>query len=259
MRSLLLITSLFFLVASPSGGEAFQGEKGCVGDCSTCHSLTEEEAGKLLNIEKVKISEAPAKGIWQVEGQVQRKVEGKVEWLPVTIYLDYAKKFAFQTQQFIPVASIGKAPKEITHLDPEDVPLTGTMLLGSKKAKHKIIVFDDPDCPFCRKLHKEIKGLIKKRKDIAFYIKLYPLPMHKDAYVKSKAILCDKSLELLDAAFEGKAVPAPKCETLEVGKNIALAKKLGVTGTPTFVFPDGRVHAGYLDAKGIVKKLEEKK
>lgn len=251
MKTALLITSLFFLAAAPSVGEAFQGEKGCVGDCSTCHSLTEEEAGKLLNIDEVKISEAPAKGIWQVVG----KFNGQT----VTIYLDYAKKHAFQTKQFIPVESIGKAPEEITHLDPKDIPLTGTMLLGSKKAKHKIIVFDDPDCPYCQKLHKEIKGLIKKRKDIAFYIKLYPLPMHKESYAKSKAILCEKSMKLLDAAFEGKDVPPPTCETQEVGQNIVLAKKLGVTGTPTFVFPDGRVHAGYLDAKGIVKKLEEKK
>jgi len=35
-----------------------------------------------------------------------------------------------------------------------------------------------------------MKKVVSERKDIAFYIILYPLPMHKEAYGKSKAIIC---------------------------------------------------------------------
>ena len=55
-----------------------------------------------------------------------------------------------------------------------------------------------------------MKKVIEKRKDIAFFIKMYPLPMHKGAYEKSKTIVCEKSLALLEDAFAKKTLPAAK-------------------------------------------------
>ena len=49
-----------------------------------------------------------------------------------------------------------------------------------------------------------MKKVLEKRKDIAFFIKMFPLPMHKNAYDKSKAILCGKNpAALLDDAERG--------------------------------------------------------
>lgn len=100
-----------------------------------------------------------------------------------------------------------------------------------------------------------MKKVIAERKDIAFYIKMYPLPMHKDAYDKAKAIVCEKSLALLDDAFEKKPLPKPKCETTVVDENIKLAQKLGISGTPAVIFPDGKVVPGAVDAKTIIEKI----
>ena len=100
-----------------------------------------------------------------------------------------------------------------------------------------------------------MKKVIAERKDIAFYIKMYPLPMHKDAYDKAKAIVCEKSLALLEDAFEKKELPKPKCETDVVDENIKLAQKLGISGTPAVIFPDGRVVPGAVDAKTIIEKI----
>jgi thiol:disulfide interchange protein DsbC len=97
-----------------------------------------------------------------------------------------------------------------------------------------------------------MKKVVAERKDIAFYIKMFPLPMHKDAYDKAKAIVCEKSLAMLEDAFAGKEVPKPKCETKVIDDNIALAQKLGINGTPGMIFPDGRLFPGYKDAKGIM-------
>ena len=43
----------------------------------------------------------------------------------------------------------------------------------------------------------------------AFYIKLFPLEMHRQAYAKSITIVCErsKSLQLLEDNFEGKPLP----------------------------------------------------
>jgi thiol:disulfide interchange protein DsbC len=103
-----------------------------------------------------------------------------------------------------------------------------------------------------------MKKVIKERKDIAFFIKLYPLPMHKEAYAKAKAIVCEKSLELLEDAFENKPMPKPKCETTAIDDNVKLAQKLGISGTPAIVMPDGRVIPGYMDADALIKSIEKK-
>jgi len=103
-----------------------------------------------------------------------------------------------------------------------------------------------------------MKKVITERKDIAFYIKLYPLPMHKDAYEKAKAIVCEKSLSLLEDAFERKPLPAPKCESTAIDDNIKLAQKLGITGTPAIIMPDGRLIPGYLEADALIKQIDKK-
>ena len=103
-----------------------------------------------------------------------------------------------------------------------------------------------------------MKKVIEKRKDIAFYIKLFPLAMHKDAYAKAKAIVCEKSLSLLEDAFAKKTLPAPKCETSVVDDNISLAKKLGISGTPAIIMPDGRLISGYLEADALIQQIEKK-
>jgi thiol:disulfide interchange protein DsbC len=102
-----------------------------------------------------------------------------------------------------------------------------------------------------------MKKVVKERKDIAFYIKMFPLKIHPGAYDKAKTIVCENSLALLESAFEKKQLPAPKCKTSVVDENIKLAEKLGITGAPALILHDGRVISGYKDAntlKGLIDK-----
>ena len=102
-----------------------------------------------------------------------------------------------------------------------------------------------------------MKKVIEKRKDIAFFIKMYPLPMHKGAYEKSKTIVCEKSLALLEDALAKKTLPAPKCETSALDENIKLAEKLGIRGTPALVLPNGLVIPGYKDADSLIALIDK--
>ena len=102
-----------------------------------------------------------------------------------------------------------------------------------------------------------MKKVIEKRKDIVFFIKMYPLPMHKDSYAKAKAIVCEKSLSLLDEAFEKKPLPAAKCETSALDENIKLAEKLGIRGTPAIILPNGTLIPGYKDADALIALIEK--
>ena len=103
-----------------------------------------------------------------------------------------------------------------------------------------------------------MKKVIKERKDIAFFTLLYPLPMHKDAYAKSKAVACEKSLSMLDDAYEKKPLPAAKCETKVIDDNIALAQKLGISGTPAIILPDGRLIPGYMESGALIQQIDKK-
>ena len=101
-----------------------------------------------------------------------------------------------------------------------------------------------------------MKKILEERKDIVFYILLYPLNFHKDAYWKSKSILCNRSLQMLEDAYDRKDILRLECDPKEIDANIRLAEALGITGTPTLVLPDGRTHSGSLPAKQLIDFIQ---
>jgi protein-disulfide isomerase len=103
-----------------------------------------------------------------------------------------------------------------------------------------------------------MKKVVAERKDVAFFIKMFPLPIHKNAYERAKTIACGKSLQLLEEAFQGKQLPKPGCKTSVVDDTIALGKQIGVNAAPTLIMPDGRIIAGYKDANALKAEIDRK-
>jgi thiol:disulfide interchange protein DsbC len=103
-----------------------------------------------------------------------------------------------------------------------------------------------------------MKKVLEKRKDIAFYLLLYPLPIHPDSARISKSIQCEKSLALLDDAFEKKSIPDPTCITsgAVIDENVKIGQKLGINGTPALVLPNGLLVSGYRDADALIKLVD---
>jgi len=230
---------------------AFEGP-GCMGECADCHTLKKEEAATLLKTESFKaevrnIRMGPVKGLWEVE-----IARGDKNFI---VYMDFAKKFLIENVRFTALESIGKPPA-LEKVDLSTIPLKKAIVFGDPKAKKRVIIFDDPDCPYCASLHDEVKKIMNERKDIAFYIKLFPLPIHPEAYSKSKTIVCKASGELLEKAFRGEAIPEPDCETAEIDDNIRLAKELGIRGTPSIILPDGRLLPGYVSAEALLNLID---
>jgi thiol:disulfide interchange protein DsbC len=102
-----------------------------------------------------------------------------------------------------------------------------------------------------------MKKVIKERKDIAFFIKMFPLKIHQGAYDKAKSIVCEKSLALLENSLAKKPIPPPKCKTSIVDENLKLARKLGISSAPTLIMPDGRVIKGYRDANTLKELIDK--
>lgn len=106
-----------------------------------------------------------------------------------------------------------------------------------------------------------MKQIVSKRNDIAFYLKMFPLvQLHPKAYDKAKAIACqksnDKGVTLLEDAYAKKQIPLPSCDTKAVDENMMLAQKLGITGTPAIILPDGSVKNGAMKAQQLMQMID---
>lgn len=257
-----LCIAVMFTTVLVSSSYAMQKE-GCGGDCSSCHKLSEKDAGELLkkigvNVKSVK--QSPSNGLFELLVEKDNK-QG-------IVYIDYGKKHFMQgmivniesMQQVSAHAQDLPQPKQTTSLDVTKIPVDKAVIIGNPKGSKKIFVFTDPDCPYCRTGHAELKKLAKIAPDVAIHIMLLPLPMHPAAYDKSRTVLETKSLDLLDKAFEGKEIPKPTKESSkkEIDEIVKFANDNGINGTPTMVMPDGKIQVGMRDAETMKKILEGK-
>lgn len=104
-------------------------------------------------------------------------------------------------------------------------------------AKHKVIVFTDVDCPFCRRFHQQIAQY--NAKGIAVDYLFYPLSIHPGADKKAEAVWCSKDRpNAFTAAMEGQDPGKATCPN-PVPELTHLAQSLGISGTPTVLADDG--------------------
>ena len=248
-----LAAILSLLLSAPAA--AFRKEAGATLDCAECHKLTKEEAGKILgkivdNV--VDVAPGPFPGVWEVD--VARN--GKT----YPLYLDYSLKYLF-SGQFIRLADManltGSRYQDLNRVDVASIPVGDAVRVGSKTAKKTVIVLSDPTCPYCVKLHGEIKKAVAKDPDVAFLVMPYPRNGNdKATYRKCLAVVCSKSEKLLDDAYAGKELPAPACKTDAVDRTIRLAERLKTEGTPTTILPDGRMISGYMKADALLALIK---
>jgi len=281
----LLICLIFCLLLFSGQAFAF-GQEGCgAGSCSDCHSLDVKEAeslfkGSVGKVHRVEFAQMP--GVWLVE------VENKGERFP--LYIDFSKKFvvAGNIYRLPDKESDTSQRKPVTQVDREKIPLEDALLLGSSMAEHQVVVFTDPLCPYCERLHKQLEQVVAEEPNIAFLIKLNPLDMHgTEAYDIARAAVCGKSLATLEEGFKlislhgelrqlqkspaGKETDVARlqkqfddrvreltvdaCQTPQVDATKALARELGLNGTPSLVLPNGSVVTGARQADDLIKLI----
>jgi thiol:disulfide interchange protein DsbC len=240
----------------PARSLAF-GESGCgEGNCADCHSIEIQETKEILkdlvmNVHAVDFSEVPGLFIIDATGNNGRRG---------LLYMDFSKSYII-AGNFMSIADkTNVSQREITRMrrvDLTTIPLTDSLVIGNPGAPKKLIVFTDPQCPYCEKLHPELKKVVEADSNVVFFIKMMPLvKIHPEAYRISKAILCEENLQLLEDSFAGKPVPEPSCDSDAVDRTLKLAQELGIGSTPTIILPDGRIAPGYRPAEDILKMLK---
>jgi thiol:disulfide interchange protein DsbC len=77
------------------------------------------------------------------------------------------------------------------------------LIAGTHNAKHKLVLFSDPHCPFCIEVFPEIYNFVNKhKKDMALYYYHFPLPFHRLAETIVKATIVAKHKGIKDATFK---------------------------------------------------------
>lgn len=131
---------------------------------------------------------------------------------------------------------------ELAYKVVKDLPLEKAVKVGD--GKHVVIEFTDPDCPYCRKGAE----YFTKRTDVTRYIFFAPIA-HPQAISKIEYILgAPNKAEAYDAMMLGQEIPATAKPASEATKalaqeHLALAKKVGIQGTPTY-FINGQMIVG---------------
>jgi thiol:disulfide interchange protein DsbC len=186
-------------------------------------------------------------------------VDGIVEVLTEDnriIYTDTSGKHLFNghlfdldTQQDLTERRI----EALTRIDVKQLPLADAFDIVHGDGKRQLYLFEDPDCPYCKKFEEELP----KIDNVTLHIFLFPLTtIHPHAYAHALGVWCakDRQKAWADKMMKGIDPPAVKCDN-PIDRNIALGEKIHIDGTPTIVFADGHVHGGMMSTEDLAQRL----
>lgn len=148
-----------------------------------------------------------------------------------------------------------KRMEELAFVDFSKIPLKNGIVKVKGDGSRKLVVFSDPDCPYCKQLEKELAFV----DNVTIYTMLYPLTeLHPDARKRSEAVWCSsdrlKAWENIMLYGKEPSAPKAKCKT-PIDDIQALAKSLNIDGTPGLVFQNGKLVPGMLKTDQIEKLM----
>ena len=163
------------------------------------------------------------------------------------IYTDQSFKFLIIEGQLVDPRSKKNITAErladLQKIAFENLPLDLAIKIKKGIPQKKVAVFSDIDCPFCRKLEKEV---LMKLDNVEIYTFIFPLAIHPEAEQKSLKIWCSDDpaanwvnfMKTADLPDNNGDCASPIDEIQN------FAKKYGIQSTPTIIFEDGKRVSG---------------
>lgn len=201
-------------------------------------------------------------------GEIQRSaVPGLWEvWMGANVayVTDEGRHFVFghlydmQTQTDLTAVKKEQINQQIESTKPKlafgDLPLADAIKTVRGNGQRKLAVFSDPHCPYCRDLEKELGQL----DNVTIYTFLFPIgSIHPEAAGVAQSIWCAKDRAGAWKSFmaTGKSPQSPRCNATSIERNVELAGKAGIGGTPFIIFANGDKAAGLLDTTSLERRL----
>lgn len=136
------------------------------------------------------------------------------------------------------------------------LPLKDAIVWKTGTGKRRIAVFADPNCGYCKRLERDLQDM----KDVTVYTFLIPI-LGGDSPAKARSIWCAKDNTttwrnwMLSGSAPARAMGT--CDTAALDRNLAMAQRFKVTGTPAIFFEDGSRVPGALSAEELEKRLNK--
>lgn len=132
-----------------------------------------------------------------------------------------------------------------------------TIVFAPASPKHRVTVFTDVDCGYCRKFHQGIAAY----NDLGIAVRYVAYPRTgpgSDSWKKMEAVWCAKDPRgaLTRAKRDEPIEQAPDCATTAVAADYALGQKMHLQGTPLIVLDDGSAIGGYVTPAELLQRLE---
>lgn len=134
------------------------------------------------------------------------------------------------------------------------VPKDRMISFPAKSEKHRVVIFTDIDCGYCRKLHQQIAEYnnLGITVDYLFFPRSGP---NTPSFDKAITVWC--SADRNKAFTEAKAGVEQEKKSCDnpIADDFALGQKLGVNGTPMIVAADGSQIGGYVPPAQMLERL----
>ena len=116
-----------------------------------------------------------------------------------------------------------------------------------------VIVFSDPDCPHCKKLHSELESLVAAGKTV----QIMPFSATSADAKKMESVLCAKDRGAAWGMAMTGADGQVSCREgeLEARTISAVGRAMKITATPTIVYKSGAIVPGYAKATAIGERI----
>lgn len=202
-------------------------------------------AKNMPNIEITQISESPIPGLYEVIIGAQ------------VVYMDQSARYMLDGD----LVDLSNR-ENYTEKAKSTIRLTAINALGEdnmlvytpKQVDHTITVVTDIDCPYCRRLHNEMDDYMKNNVKVRYIF--MPLKGQSDMDT-TVSVWCAKDRNnALDLAKSGTKIEALKCDN-PIQNHLALAREIGIRGTPAIILETGEMLPGYVPVAKLVQEMNK--
>ncbi|MBK6617900.1 MAG: hypothetical protein RI993_290 [Pseudomonadota bacterium] len=134
----------------------------------------------------------------------------------------------------------------------DSLPLQHALKTVKGKGERSLVVYSDPNCPYCKKLEAELA----QAENITIHTLVYPIL--NGSMDTATAIWCapDRVKAWDDFMLRAVKPKAGECET-PLKTILESGQQHRVTGTPTLIFADGSIVSGMIPLAEIEKRLDQ--